>query len=134
MRVWDAASGRQRFELPHPSFIEAVSWSADGSRVASGSRDGVVRVWELSDTGGVEVMALSALSTRAGVQDVDFTTDGNRLLAASYGADLAVTAWDVGPGGGGEWATFAGDDIGYSGLDYSPDGRVLAVGSGPRGR
>lgn len=132
VRVWDAASGQQRFELPQPSFVESVSWNADGSRLASGGRDGVVRVWQISDSGGAEVMALSARSTRAGVNGVDFTVDDDLLLAATTGtgADRTVTAWDVGLSGGGEWAVYTGGGIGYAGLDYSADGRVLAVGSG----
>ncbi len=132
VRIWDAATGQQKFGLPQPSFVEAVSWSPDGSTVAAGGRDGVVRVWEISDSGGVELMALSARSTRAGVNGVDFALDGDRLLASSSGtgADLAVTAWEMGLGGVVEWAAYTGDGPGYSGMDYTPDGRVLAVGSG----
>ena len=70
VKVWDAASGEQLFELHgHSHRVRSVAWSPDGSRLASGSVDGTVRVWEgLSDGQepiGKNVSSLAAKSSSA---------------------------------------------------------------------
>lgn len=130
-RVWNAATGVQQSYLLHPSTVVEVAWSDDGSRLATGARDGVTRVWEFAETGPVEVMTLSALSTRQGVFGLGFSPDGERLLTGSDTTTRgSVTTWDVGAGGDAEWANYPGDNIGYAGLDYTADGTVLGAGSG----
>jgi WD40 repeat protein/predicted acylesterase/phospholipase RssA len=44
--VWDLSTGRQLAWLGgHTASIQEAAWSADGTRVATGSIDGTVRVW-----------------------------------------------------------------------------------------
>jgi WD domain, G-beta repeat len=46
VRIWDTTTGAVLSVLEgHTDAVKSVSWSRDGSRLASGSADGTVRVW-----------------------------------------------------------------------------------------
>jgi WD40 repeat protein len=50
IRVWDAPSGEQLLVLRgHTGDVNSVAWSPDGALLASGSADGTVRIWDVSD-------------------------------------------------------------------------------------
>jgi WD40 repeat protein len=55
--VWDVATGTEMVELEgHISDVYSVSWSPDGTRIASGSGDNTVRVWDaISDAAVVGI-------------------------------------------------------------------------------
>ena len=47
VRIWDAATGRERAVLKgHTGQVAAVAVAPDGSWLASGGRDGTVRIWD----------------------------------------------------------------------------------------
>jgi WD40 repeat protein len=46
VKMWDAATGEARGELPHTGEVLCVAFSADGKRIAAGSWDRTVRVWD----------------------------------------------------------------------------------------
>ena len=49
VQVWDAVDGGQVYTYRgHSSCVNAVAWSPDGKRIASGSGDDTVQVWEAS--------------------------------------------------------------------------------------
>jgi WD40 repeat protein len=48
LRVWDSSTGAVPSTHGHTSSVTSVSWSPDGSKIASGSEDETVRVWNSS--------------------------------------------------------------------------------------
>ena len=49
MRIWDAATGRERVTLRgHAGAVAAVAVAPDGSWLASASRDGTVQIWDMA--------------------------------------------------------------------------------------
>jgi WD40 repeat protein len=46
VKVWDAGTGQEALTLKgHASGVSGVAWSPDGSRLASASAGGTVRLW-----------------------------------------------------------------------------------------
>jgi WD40 repeat protein len=120
--VWSTSAHSRsplaRFDTRRPA---AAALSPDGQLAATADHDGVVRLWR-AGTGMLEA-SLRPPGTRAPVQDVDFSMDGSRLVAAT---GSRVTVWRLRtkshvvlrPRGGVVWS-----------VAFSPDGRRVASGS-----
>lgn len=105
--------------------VLAVAFSRDGTRIASGSNDGTVRVWN-----GQTGMSIGGpLRARGAVNSVSFSPDGARLLSGAAGGALEV--WDVKSGQRvAEW--LKNQDGTVKAIAFSADGR-LAVSGGEDG-
>ena len=89
VRIWDAATGRERAVLSgHAGPVAAVAVAPDGSWLASaGGGDGTVRIWDVA-TGRERAVLTGHTSTVAAVAVApDGTLAGLRQLG-SDGADL----------------------------------------------
>jgi WD40 repeat protein len=86
--IWDSETGQKIATLAgHTGGVEAVAFSADGTRLASAGADGTVRLWD--PRSGEELLVLRG---HAGlVSSVSFSPDVSRL--ASVGADGYVRVW-----------------------------------------
>jgi WD40 repeat protein len=98
-----------------------VVFSPDGSRVASGSGDNTVRVWDVQ-TGQCQ-HTLEGHSAR--VTSAVFSPDGSRVASGSW--DHTVRAWDVQTGQCQH--TLEGHSGGVTSAVFSPDGSRVASGS-----
>ncbi|MBI4752712.1 MAG: AAA-like domain-containing protein, partial [Acidobacteria bacterium] len=105
----------------HTASVSSVAFSPDGKRLATGSWDNTVKVWD--------VATWQAVATLTGHTDsvfsVAFSPDGNRLATGSL--DNTVKVWDV-----ATWqavATLTGHTASVSSVAFSPDGNRLATGS-----
>src|SRR5262249_54141282 len=115
--------------LSHPSEVWLLSFSRDGKRLASGSRDKTVRVWD----------------TTAGQQLGEFCTPKEFLYGVTFSPDgryLLVDEVDAQPVKEGNhpikiWDAATGQEIGIVGrhgqniwcLAFSPDGQRLMSSS-----
>jgi RNA polymerase sigma factor (sigma-70 family) len=91
VRIWDAATGIERRQLPHRNWVRAVAVSPDGRSLVSSSLDDLVRLWDLKE--GKEVYKLPGHGALGGRRTVGFTSDSRRFL--SWGDDLYLRIWDV---------------------------------------
>ena len=47
LKVWDAATGQETLTLKgHTSAVMGLAFSPDGKRLASGARDGALKIWD----------------------------------------------------------------------------------------
>jgi hypothetical protein len=104
----------------HTNAPLSVAFAPDGKRLATGSGDNSVRLWDVAK--GSELANLKG-HTNA-VYSVTFSPDGKTL--ASGGADRVVRLWDSATGR--ELATFKGHTHTVWSVAFSPDGKRMASG------
>jgi WD40 repeat protein len=96
------------------------AFSPDGKRLASGSADFILRVWDVA-TGREE---LTLKEHQAWLWSVAFDPEGKRLVSADAGGTIKV--WDA---RGQLLNSFQGHTKGVNQLAFSPDGKRLASAS-----
>jgi WD40 repeat protein len=105
----------------HTSRVESVTFSWDSQTLASGSKDGALKLWSVS-TGE----CLSALQENINwVKSLTFSPD-NQLLASGHN-DGTLKLWSVSTGEC--LKTLHGHTGGLQSVAFSPDGQTLASGS-----
>ncbi|MDM3859648.1 MAG: ribosome assembly protein 4 [Aphanizomenon gracile PMC644.10] len=105
----------------HESKVWSVGFSTDGKKLASGSEDKTIKIWDVT-TGKV-------LNTLKGheswVRSVGFSPDGKKLASGSE--DKTIKIWDVTTGK--VLNTLKGHKGYVNSVGFSPDGKQLASGS-----
>jgi WD40 repeat protein len=82
VKVWDAITGHETLTLKgHTKQVEGVSWSPDGTCLASASWDGTVKLWDTKT--GYEALSLKGRMGSLGC--VAWSIDGTRLASAGGG-------------------------------------------------
>jgi WD40 repeat protein/serine/threonine protein kinase len=120
--ILDARSGHSiRTLRGHKSYIRAVAFSPDSRRLASGSADGTVRIWDVAMG---KAIVDPPLRHRGFVSTAAFNPDG-RLLA-SAGDDRIVKVWDTTTWK--EVQTLRDPTGGVFSLAFHKDGRLVAWG------
>ena len=100
----------------HTDWVNSVSFSPDGTVLASGSNDGV-KLWEAST-----LEHIATLSDHGSRSSVSFSPDGRTLATGSWDG---VNLWEASTL---EYiATLSDHRISFS-MSFSPDGRTLADG------
>jgi WD40 repeat protein/tetratricopeptide (TPR) repeat protein len=100
-----------------------ICYSPDGSRLATGSSDNSVRLWD-SRT-GEQVLVLRGHTKH--ITAMSYSPDGSRLATCSE--DNSIRLWDPRTGRQGSVIRGRSDDSYPRSLCYSPDGTRLASGS-----
>ena len=121
VNLWDLASGSAAVLDGHTRSVRAVSFSADGTMLASGLSSGLIELWDILTASRLAVLAGHAQEVRA----VSFSPDGRMLASGSD--DHTVRLWDL------ETGTTTGILEGHTrrvaSVAFSPDGATLASGS-----
>jgi WD40 repeat protein/tRNA A-37 threonylcarbamoyl transferase component Bud32 len=119
LHIVDTTTGKLRHELGKTML--SVALSRDGTRVAGGTFEGDLGVWDTAT--GERTLWVPAGSVPIGL--VRFAPDGERLLTLSYEGGVAV--WSA--SGGGRLATLDGHRGTIVRGQFSPDGaQVLSIG------
>lgn len=92
VQIFDTETGvRQGWLVGHPGSIKSLAFSHDGSRFASGSADGIVRVW---DTQSKKILLALEGHTRT-VESIAFSDNGLTLTSRSKKETIL---WSCGSG------------------------------------
>src|SRR6266568_3518699 len=105
----------------HSALVNAVAWLSDGKRIASGSSDKTVQVWDAAD--GSHVFTYRGHSDV--VLAVAWSPDGKRIASGSD--DKTVQVWDAADGG--HVFTYKGHSNLVEAVVWSPDGKHIASAS-----
>jgi WD40 repeat protein len=120
-RLWDVSPSRELFTLLGTN--SGVSFSADGSLLATGTRQGAI-IWDvegsIANTSGQQVAELAA--DGEWVRGVAFSPDAQSLAAAGQAG--TVTVWDTATGSK-RWALMAHEG-GVTDVAFNPSGSLLA--------
>lgn len=122
VRLWDVATGSEGLRIDDPG-AGSVALSADEERIAAGSLDGLIRIWDWTKR---ELRRLEGHDGR--VWSLDFNPDGRQVV--SGGKDATVRLWEVGTGK--ELRCFEKHEDSVLSVTFSPGGRRIASGSTDR--
>ena len=107
--------------IDNNSEVNSVAWSPDGRKIASGSEDKSLRVWDA--TSGAIMATLKGHSDY--VTSVAYSPDGKYIASGS--CDKSLRVWDA--MSGTCVATLEGHLDYVRSVAYSPDGKYIASGS-----
>ncbi|KAG6819744.1 hypothetical protein H0H93_009091 [Arthromyces matolae] len=105
----------------HTSSVNMVSLSRQGSRAASASDDGQVRIWDTFN--GAQVLCFEG--HEGPVKSIEYSPDSSYI--ASGGADTTILVWDS--VSGSKISTLRGHKSTVNSVVFSNDGRSIASGS-----
>ncbi|MCI0682271.1 MAG: hypothetical protein L0Y71_09215 [Gemmataceae bacterium] len=105
--------------MRHGAEITSLSFSPDGQRLATASRDRTVKIWDLGN--GHEILAYRGHTDH--VNAAAYSPDGQRI--ASAGADKEVRIWDAATGK--DVHVLKGPGTYSKSLAWSRDGKHLVV-------
>ncbi len=117
VRRWEVDTGQEKSLYPHPARVTAMMLAGDGTELVTGCADNVLRVF------AVETGELRQERENLRAQEIAPHPDGRRF--ATGGVDVRIWSLDqTDPGTILERPSF------FLGCAFSPDGALLAAGSG----
>jgi WD40 repeat protein/serine/threonine protein kinase len=125
-QIWDAATGRRRYVLPHPGSVFQAAYSADGAWLVTTGGDGAVRIWDAAS--GKLVRELTRDGKRPRYYLLAVSRD-RRLVAAVTLSGETTHVWEASTGA--LLAELENQNASvFPTLALSADARWLATGGG----
>ncbi len=107
--------------IGHTGIVDNVSWSPDGSRVATASWDNTAKIWDAVN--GAMLHTLNGHNRE--VRTVSWSPDGSRVATSGYGDTPRI--WDA--VNGATLHTLSGHKSEVWDVSWSPDGSRVATAS-----
>ena len=63
-KCWDAASGKLIVSFDHQDEVNDATFSPDGARILTASRDGTAKLWDVASSGLITSLSMKILSAR----------------------------------------------------------------------
>ena len=124
--LWEVETGERLYTLSHADGgWVTVAFSPDGTKLASGSPDQVIKVWEVERPRRVGTWEV-ATRTPWFALPVAFSPDGSRLVSGF--SDGTVRLWDVATQT--EVTTWEAHTVRVASVSFSPGGATLASAGG----
>ncbi|CAE6428131.1 unnamed protein product [Rhizoctonia solani] len=109
--------------FPSAGCVHSVSFSPDGTRIATGSHDGKIRIW---DSLSIQLLLDSSRSHMGYITSIAFSPDGKRIVSCA--SDRTICIWDadslllhVGP--------LEGHTETVESVSFSPEGTIIVSGA-----
>jgi len=123
VQVWDAEKGSPIMTLnEHTEPIRMVTYSPDGTLIASASEDNTIKIWDATNEGPAKLTLEGHLGD---VTSIDFNPSGDRLVSCS--SDSTIKTWDP-INGGKAIKTIDGHTNDIYSVVYNNDGSMIASG------
>jgi WD40 repeat protein/serine/threonine protein kinase len=119
--IYDAKTLQEVHFTETATCVTNVAFSPDGTKLASGSNDMSVKLWDMRDYKLLQTLSGHTES----ITSVAFSPDGTKLASASF--DKTVKLWDVMTGQ--FLRTLSGDSDLVFDAAFSPDGDTIASAS-----
>jgi WD40 repeat protein len=125
LETWEVTTGKRELSFKaHDGPIKAVAYAPDGNSIATGSKDGTVKIWD-SRNGKL----VKTLPKKNPVWGIAFSPNGKKLAAA--GGDKngcgRLVLWDIAQGK--ELYSVAPHRLNCWSVAFSPDGTRIATSS-----
>lgn len=122
---WDAVTGTYLQMIHrHQNDVTALAHAPDGTRIASTSEDGTLRIWSIEDDTQEVICQHSGK-----IPSFAWSPDGSLLVSVSQG-EQSLQFWDARSGLPSEripLSIYSTDLLSIEGVAWSPDGRFIAA-------